>query len=103
MSLRRVLGATIPRVHAQVESLLDSEDAMLILVGGKRAISYMHGFGLSPDQLELLSLEIERAVRRVAAPPFKKREARIARANGHDARGSPAGRVLRLAGKGSRL
>ena len=33
---------------------------MLILVGDSRVISYMHGFGLSSDQLELLALEIER-------------------------------------------
>ena len=102
MSLRRTLGATVPRVHEQVESLLDSEDAMLILVGDSRAVSYMHGFGLSSDQLELLALEIERTVRSVAAPSFKKRQARTARASGHDTRGSPTlgritGRVLRLA------
>ena len=67
---------------------------MLILVGDSRVISYMHGFGLSSDQLELLALEIERAVRSVAAPSFKKREARSARANGHDIRGSPSvGRI----------
>ena len=95
MSLRNTLGAAIPTVHEQVESLLDSEDAMLILVGDSRTVSYMHGFGLSPDQLELLALEIERAVRSVAAAPFKKRDVRTARANGPDARGSPTvGRII---------
>jgi len=95
MSLRNTLGAAVPTVHEQVESLLDSEDAMLILGGDSRTVSYMHGFGMSSDQLELLALEIERAVRRIAAAPFKKRDARIARANGRDARGSPTvGRVI---------
>jgi hypothetical protein len=30
MSLRKSLGAAVPHVHEQVESLLDGEDAMLI-------------------------------------------------------------------------
>ncbi len=63
MSLRKVLGADVDRVHEQVDALLDSEDAMIVLVDGSRAINYAQGFGISPSQLELLALEIERAVR----------------------------------------
>jgi hypothetical protein len=63
MSLRKVLGADVDRVHAQVDALLDSEDAMIVLVDGSRAINYAQGFGISPSQLELLALEIERVVR----------------------------------------
>ena len=68
MPLREVLGTATDMVHERVDSLLDSEDAMIILVDDARAISYAHGFGLSPSQLELLALEVERAVRRVAGP-----------------------------------
>jgi hypothetical protein len=68
MSLRKVLGADVDRVHEQVDTLLDREDAMLILVDGSRAISYAHGFGISPSQLEFLALEIEKAVRSIAGP-----------------------------------
>jgi hypothetical protein len=70
MSLRNMLGADAGRVHEQLDTLLDGEDAMIVLVDGSRAISYAHGFGTSPSQLELLALEIERAVRTVAAPPI---------------------------------
>ena len=71
MSLRQSLGADANRVHEQVDALLDSEDALIVLVDGSRAISYAHGFGTSPSQLELLALEIERRVRSVTGPPIK--------------------------------
>jgi hypothetical protein len=69
MSLRKMLGTDADRIHEQVDAMLDRQDAMIVLVDGSRAISYAHGFGTSPDQLELLALEIERAVRSVAGPP----------------------------------
>ena len=69
MSLRKVLDTGADRIHEQVDSMLDREDAIIVLVDDSRAISYAHGFGASPDQLELLALEIERAVRSVASPP----------------------------------
>ena len=68
MSLRKVLGADVERVHEQVDALLDSEDAMIVLVDGSRAINYAQGFGISSSQLELLALEIERAVRSPRRP-----------------------------------
>ena len=52
MSLRKVPGADVDRVHEQVDALLDSEDAMIVLADGSRAISYAQGFGMSPSQLE---------------------------------------------------
>jgi hypothetical protein len=73
MSLRRTLGPDADCIHEQVDAMLDREDAMIVLVDGSRAISYAHGFGASPDQLELLALEIERAVRSVAGPPTNYR------------------------------
>ena len=66
MSLRKALGADIDRLHEQVDALLDKGDAMIVLVDGSRAISYANGFGMSPSQLELLALDVERTVRSVA-------------------------------------
>jgi len=92
MSLRDVLG-TLP----------DTEDAMIVLVDDARAISYAHGFGLSPSQLELLALEVERAVRRVAGPSKGNRNgSRNAAGDNRDSRRGPTvgrrlGRLLRLA------
>jgi hypothetical protein len=71
-----MLGSDAERIHEQVDALLDSEDAMIVLVDGSRAISYAEGFGTSPDQLELLALDIERAVRSVAGPPTNNRRDR---------------------------
>jgi hypothetical protein len=45
--------------------LLDSEDAFVVSFDGRRTVSYVHEFAASPCQLELLSTEIERLVRRV--------------------------------------
>jgi hypothetical protein len=73
MSLRQMLGADADRVHEQVDALLDSEDGLIVLVDGSRAISYAHGFGTSPCQLELLMIEIERAVRANGGPPKNNR------------------------------
>jgi hypothetical protein len=109
-----MLGSDADRIHEQVDALLDSEDAMIVLVDGSRAMSYAHGFGTSPDQLELLALEIERAVRGVAGPPTDNRSGRFdrgcnggvvdrrgerVRATGAvvSDRGIAAGRVLRVA------
>jgi hypothetical protein len=71
-----MLGADADRVHEQVDALLDSEDAMIVLIDGSRTISYAHGFGISPSQLEFLALEIEKAVRSVAGPPINNRRNR---------------------------
>ena len=68
MTLRKKLGADVGRVHEQVDALLDREDAIIVLVDGLRAINYAHGCGVSPSQLELLALEIEKAVRSIVGP-----------------------------------
>jgi hypothetical protein len=119
MSLRTMLGADTDRVHEQVDALLDSEDGMILLIDGSRVISYAHGFGTSPCQLESLMVEIERAVRDVGGPPIKNRRNRRGRldhgdngraadvrpervrtrGSGDSSSGIAAGRVLRLASK----
>jgi len=52
-------------VYQQLDDLLDSEDAIIILADGQRAITYGRGFGLSPCHHELLAVEIERSIRAV--------------------------------------
>jgi hypothetical protein len=63
MTLRQTLGQEAPRVHEQVEELLDSEDSIIVLVDGRRTINYARGFGLSACQLELLANDVERLIR----------------------------------------
>jgi hypothetical protein len=67
MALREVLGADVQVVHEQVDNVLNSEDALVVLIDGNRTVSYAHGFAASPCQLELLAVEIERVVRKIVA------------------------------------
>ena len=62
MTLRQALGGDARRIHELVDELLDGEDSLIVLIDGRRAISFAEGFGLSPCQLELVAIEIERAV-----------------------------------------
>lgn len=63
MTLRQRLGPDVQRIHELVDDLLDSEDAIIILADGHRAIHYARGFGLSACHHELLAVEIDRAIR----------------------------------------
>ena len=65
MTFRRVLGDDERLVHQQVDDLLDREDGLIVLFDGDRMVSYSAGFGVSPCQLELLIVEIERSLRSV--------------------------------------
>lgn len=69
MTLRETLGSVTARVHDQVDLVLDGEDAIIILIGPRRVATYVHGFGMSGCQLELLSCQVERAVRALAPVP----------------------------------
>ncbi len=51
------------RVRVLMDAWLRSDDAVVVLIDRTRAISYMRGFGLSPCQLELLGVQIEKNVR----------------------------------------
>lgn len=66
MTLREALGGDAGRIHELVDQLLDSEDSLIVLIDRQRAVSYAEGFGLSPCQLELITIEMEQAVRAVA-------------------------------------
>ena len=65
MTLRESLGGDAQRIYEAIDALLDSEDGVMVLFDGARMVCYTHGFGLSPCQLELLNIELERAVRNV--------------------------------------
>ena len=76
MTLRNALGGNVPDVFDQVNDLLDTEDALIVLFDGRRMVSYTHGFAASPSQLELLGVEIERSVRdALGVQPTENREA----------------------------
>ena len=77
MSLRTMLGADAYRVHEQVDALLDSEDGVIVpSTDHEPSVMRTHGFGISPCQLELLMVEIERAVRAIGAPKNNRRNRR---------------------------
>ena len=63
MTLRNALDGHVRDVFEQINALLDSEDALIVLFDGRRVVSYTHGFAASPSQLELLGVEIERSAR----------------------------------------
>ena len=65
MTLRGLLGKDVQRFQKQIDGLLDREDGFIVLFDGSRLVSYAQGFGVSPCQLELLTAEIERAIRNV--------------------------------------
>ena len=65
MTLRGMLGSDVDRLQEHIDDLLDREDGFIVLFDGSRLVSYSQGFGVSPCQLELLTVEIERAIRNV--------------------------------------
>src|SRR3954449_3781701 len=74
MTLRQTLEQDAPRIHEQVDAMLESEDSIIILVDARRAITYARGFGLSACQLEMLANDIERLVRTVTRVHISRKE-----------------------------
>src|SRR5688500_10299438 len=109
MTLRESLGGDVQRIYEQVEALLDREDGVLALFDGGRVVTYAQGFGVSASQLELLGVQIERALRRGIGQPVtgraNKRRNRERNQGGGGRIGvnehghGPVGRVLRLSSK----
>jgi len=109
MTLKESLGGDVQRIRELVEALLDQEDGVLALFDGRRVVSFAHGFGLSASQLELLGVELERALRSaVGRQPAtaaggrrnRDRNQGSRRVDGVDGdRGNPVDHVLRLASK----
>jgi hypothetical protein len=69
MTLRSALGERVQGVYEQVDDLLDSDEALIVLFNGRRMVSYTHGFVASPCQLELVGVEVERSVRSAVGVP----------------------------------
>ena len=108
MTLRESLGGDVRRIHELVDALLDREDGILALFDGGRVVSFAQGFGVSASQLELLSVELERALRNVVGtqPTRRRRRSKhegnqgTLRSDRVDGNGrSAADGVLRLASK----
>lgn len=55
MTLRRALGADVHRIYEQIDALLDSEDAIVVLADRHRAICYTREFGSSACHHERLT------------------------------------------------
>ena len=123
MTLRHAQTGDRARVHEVIDDLINREDSLILAIDGTRVISYGGGFGVSPCQLELLILEIERAVRGVVGDQSstgrrrrKNRETSNDDSNSGSRSGAsesllrpgsaagsrggrPAGRLLRVAGE----
>jgi len=85
MTLRNALRGHVSDLLDQVNALLDSDDALIVLFDGRRMVSYTHGFAASPSHLELLGVEIERSVRNaVGAQSTTKKGDRRKREEGND-------------------
>lgn len=76
MTLRESLGGDVQRLCEQVDALLDSADGLLVLFDGGRMVTYAQGFGASPCQLELLSVDLERSVRNIVGERESRNEYR---------------------------
>ena len=70
MSPRLTLEPHAQGVTRPVDQLLEGEDSIVIVVGRKQITTHAQGFDLSGCQLELLSLRIERAIRRLMSLEF---------------------------------
>jgi hypothetical protein len=97
VTLRQALGGDTERLHELLEELLDTEDVVVLLFDGDRAVNYSNGFGLSPSQHELMALAIERIVRAAGATRPTGRGKGNRREKGHDS-GSDARIRERLGG-----
>jgi hypothetical protein len=86
MTLRESLGGDAQRIYEAIDALLDSEDGVMVLFDGARMVCYTHGFGVSPCQLELLNIELERAVRNVVGgqPATTIKDGSVANGRGPD-------------------
>ncbi len=107
MTLRESLGGDVRRIYEQVEALLDKEDGVVALFDGGRVVTYAQGFGASASQLELLGVELERALHNVVGGRLIKKARRRRERNQRDRhagdvngdRHRRAHRVLQLANK----
>jgi hypothetical protein len=88
VTLRQALGGNARRIHELVDELLDREDSLIVLIDGRRAISFAQGFGLSACQLEFVTVEIERQLRTIAGTGRFKRSENSTRSDQFDGPGN---------------
>lgn len=65
MTLREVLGSAQTDVRRRLEQVLDSEDAIILLIDRHGTTTYAHGFAVSGCQLEMVGNAIESLLREV--------------------------------------
>ena len=95
MTLRGMLGGNVQHIQEQIDELLDREDGLIVLFDGSRMVSYSQGFGVSQCQLELLAVEIERAIRNViGGQSLTNRRSRRNREKGKQGNNRDAGAAL---------
>jgi hypothetical protein len=63
MTLRDVLDGLDPDVHARLDQVLDSEDAVVVLADARGITTYVHGFAASGCQLEMVASDVDAVVR----------------------------------------
>lgn len=69
MTLRQALNRGTSDLHARLDRVLDSEDAIVVLMDRDGITSYCHGFGASGCQLELLWHQVDRTLRELLRAP----------------------------------
>jgi hypothetical protein len=63
MTLRALLDGLDPDVHARLDEVLDSEDAVIVLADGRAITTFVHGFAASGCQLEMAASDVDAVVR----------------------------------------
>jgi hypothetical protein len=68
MTARDAIGTSAARLHARLDEVLDSEDAVIALVDRAGTTTICHGFGASGCQLELLANLLDSTIRAMTPP-----------------------------------
>jgi hypothetical protein len=66
MTAREALADAADGVRERLDRILDSEDAVIVLMDRRGTLSFCHGFGASGCQLELVGHMLERALQGLA-------------------------------------
>lgn len=68
MTARESMGGNAAHLHERLDQVLDSEDAVIVLIDRHASTSYYHGFGISGCQLEMFGDELDASLRRRLSP-----------------------------------
>ena len=64
MTARESMGGNAAHLHRRLDQVLDSEDAVIVLIDRRSSTSYYHGFGISGCQLEMFGDDLDAAFKR---------------------------------------